>query len=89
MISRSMKSRKLPRGSIRVTGTSSALKMVAYSTPMTPAPMTVRLRGTFGVATMSSLSRTLVPLKGMLSGRKGTVPTAIRARSKPMVRSSP
>ncbi len=36
----SMKSRKVGRGSISVTATSSALKMVAYSTPITPAPIT-------------------------------------------------
>ncbi len=41
MISRSMKSRKVSRVSTRVTGTSSALKIVAYSMPMTPAPTTV------------------------------------------------
>ena len=45
IISRSMKSRIWSRGSISVTGTSSAEKIVAYSTPMTPAPTTVRLRG--------------------------------------------
>ena len=45
MISRSMNSRIWSRGSISVTGTSSALKMVAYSMPITPAPTTVRLRG--------------------------------------------
>ena len=52
-----------------VTGTSSALKIVAYSSPMTPAPITVRLRGTFGVTMKSSLSSTLWPLKGMPFGR--------------------
>ena len=36
------------RGSISVTCTSSAEKIVAYSTPMTPAPITVRLRGRRG-----------------------------------------
>ena len=55
--------------------------MVAYSTPMTPAPMTVRLRGRRGISTISSLSKMLVPLNGTPSGRCGRVPTAIRMRS--------
>ena len=59
MISRSMNSRKCSRGSMIVTGTSSAQKIVAYSMPMTPAPTTARLRGTRGRArAMSSLSKT-------------------------------
>jgi hypothetical protein len=43
--SRSMKSRKVSCASTKVTATSSALKIVAYSMPITPAPTTVRLRG--------------------------------------------
>lgn len=60
----SMKSRKVGRGSIRVTGTSSALKMVAYSTPITPAPITARLRGSFGSSMISSLSSTVASSNG-------------------------
>ena len=63
--------------------------MVAYSTPMTPAPMTVRLRGRRGMSTISSLSNTVVPLKGTLAGRYGRVPTAIRMRSAWKTRISP
>ncbi len=64
-----MKSRKFSRGSISVTGTSRAEKIVAYSMPMTPAPTTVRLRGTLGSLAMSSLSKTLVLLNGIFFGR--------------------
>ncbi len=60
----SMKSSMVGRASTSATATSSALKMVAYSTPMTPAPMTVRLRGRRGISTISSLSKMLVPLNG-------------------------
>ena len=56
-ISRSTKSRMRSRGSTKVTGTSSAEKIVAYSTPMTPAPITVRVRGRCGISTISSLSK--------------------------------
>ncbi len=69
MISRSTKSRNVPLGSIKVTGTSKALKMVAYSMPITPAPITVRLRGTQGMAIRSSLSSTCLPSKGIEGGR--------------------
>ena len=77
MISRSMNSRKFSRGSMIVTGTSSAEKIVAYSMPMTPAPTTVRLRGTCGSVAMSSLSKTFLPLNGIPGGRNGAVPTAM------------
>ena len=66
MISWSMKSRKLSRGSTSETATSSALKMVAYSTPMTPAPITVKLRGSCVSSTISSLSRMLLAVEGDL-----------------------
>src|SRR5687767_11914020 len=36
--------------------------------PMTPAPTTVRLRGTCGSEAISSLSKTLRPLKGDVGG---------------------
>ena len=64
-----MKSRNEARGSTSDTLTSSAEKMVAYSTPITPAPTTVRLRGRRGRSTISSLSSTLVPLNGTSAGR--------------------
>ena len=60
-----------------VTGTSSAEKIVAYSMPMTPAPTTVRLRGTCGSVAMLSLSKTFRSLNGMSGGRNGAVPTAM------------
>ncbi len=61
MISRSTKSRNVSRGSIKVTATSSAEKIVAYSMPMTPAPMTARLRGTHGCSiTVSPVDDDLV-----------------------------
>ena len=60
----SMKSRKVGRGSIRVTATSSAEKMVAYSTPITPAPITAKLRGSFGRSMISSLSNTVLLSNG-------------------------
>ena len=56
-------------------------KIVAYSSPITPAPTTVRLRGRRGARMKSSLSSTLVPLKGICAGRNGPVPTAISSLS--------
>ena len=38
--------------------------MVAYSTPITPAPITVMLRGRRGRSMISSESKTVVPLNG-------------------------
>ena len=66
-----MNSSMVGRGSTSVTATSSALKIVAYSTPITPAPTTVRLRGRRGISRISSLSSTLVPSNGTPSGRYG------------------
>ena len=60
----SMKSRKLVRGSINVMATSSAEKIVAYSTPITPAPMTIIERGRRGISMISSKSKTVLPLNG-------------------------
>ncbi len=68
-LSRSTNSRNCWRGSMMVTGTSSAEKMVAYSMPMTPAPTTVRLRGTCGSLAMLSLSKMLRSLNGTVFGR--------------------
>ncbi len=51
--------------------------MVAYSSPMTPAPTTVRLLGTCGLAAMLSLSTMVLSLKGMCFGRNGAVPVAM------------
>ena len=55
--------------------------MVAYSTPMTPAPITVMLRGSRSISSISSLSNTRLRSNGMLSGRCGRVPTEISAWS--------
>ena len=73
----SMKSRNVSRGSISVTATSSALKIVAYSTPITPAPITVMLRGRRGISMMPSPSNTVSSSNGTWSGRNGRVPHAI------------
>ena len=61
--SRSTNSRMVSRGSISVTGTSRAEKIVAYSTPTTPPPMTVRVRG-------SALFRGFRRCRKCASGRK-------------------
>ena len=84
-----MKSRKVGRGSISVTATSSAEKMVAYSTPITPAPITVRLRGSFLMSRISSLSSTVTPSKGTCDGRNGRVPQAISTCAAVTLRISP
>ena len=78
-ISRSTKSRMVSRGSISVTGTSSAEKIVAYSTPITPPPITVSVRGSVSSSRISSLSKMRLRSNGTLSGRCGRVPTAISA----------
>ncbi len=62
------------RDLISVTGTSSAEKMVAYSTPITPPPITVKVRGRCSRLRISSLSRTRLPSNGTLCGRCGCVP---------------
>ncbi len=54
----------LARGSISVTCTSRALKMLAYSTPTTPAPITARLLGMNLRSMTSSLSSTRSPSNG-------------------------
>ena len=82
-ISRSTKSRMVLRGSISVTGTSSAEKIVAYSTPMTPPPITVSVRGRRSSSSISSLSKMRLLSKGTLCGRCGRVPTEISALAKP------
>ena len=79
----------LSRASISVTGTSSAEKMVAYSTPITPPPITVRVRGRCCSSRISSLSKTRVRSNGTWSGRCGRVPTAISALSKSAWLTSP
>ena len=88
-ISRSTKSRIVSRGSTSVTGTSSAEKIVAYSTPITPAPTTVSVRGRCSSSRISSLSNTRRRSNGTFAGRYGTVPTAISACSKPAWLTSP
>ena len=57
---------------------SSALRIDAYSTPMTPAPTTTTLRGKSFMRRISSLSTTVTPSNGMLLGRTGREPVAIR-----------
>ena len=56
-------------GSSSVTVTSSALKMVAYSMPMTLAPTTARLARQAGRSRISSLSSTRLASKAMCEGR--------------------
>ena len=63
--------------------------MVAYSTPITPPPMTVRERGSVSISRMSSLSNTRLPSKGTWSGRNGRVPVAISALANPTWETSP
>ncbi len=56
---------------------SRALKIVAYSTPITPAPITTMERGTFLICSRPSLSMMVSSSNGMFAGRWGTVPVAI------------
>ena len=88
-ISRSTKSRMVLRCSISVTGTSSAEKIVAYSTPMTPPPITVSVRGNWSSSSISSLSKMRLLSNGTLPGRCGLVPTEISAWSKRTLRWAP
>ena len=88
-ISRSTKSRIVSRLSISVTGTSSAEKIVAYSTPITPPPITVIVRGRCSSSRISSLSKTRSRSNGTVAGRCGRVPTAISALSNPTWLTSP
>ena len=64
-----MKSSIVCRGSTTVTWVSRALKIVAYSMPMTPAPTTMSDRGTEAISSSSSLSMIDLPSKGMVVGR--------------------
>ena len=59
----------------------SAAKIVVYSHPMTPAPITAIVRGSRSSSRISSLSCTRGSVKGMSSGRVGTEPVAIRMTS--------
>ncbi len=56
-------------GSSTVTLMSSALKIEAYSRPITLAPITVSWRGIIARSRISSLSTTLTPSKPMCAGR--------------------
>ena len=68
IISLSTKSRMVSLASMSVIGISKALNIVAYSTPITPPPITARLRGNLFIFKISSLSKMRVPSKGISSG---------------------
>ena len=63
--------------------------MVAYSTPMTPPPMTVSVRGRRSSCSISSLSKMRLRSNGTFFGRCGRVPTEISALAKPASDRSP
>src|SRR6516165_887604 len=76
-ISSSMKSRRVGRCSISVTGTLSAENIEASSRPMTPAPTTIRVLGISVQRIVSSTTTIFSPSKGMSGWRTGRVPQAI------------
>ena len=69
--------------STRVTGTSSAEKIVAYSTPIAPPPTISSSRGFLAMLVMVSESNTHGSVKGTLVGRSGREPVAMITRSAP------
>ena len=81
-ISRSRNSSGRSRRSMSVTATPSAANIDAYSTPITPAPTTARLRGSFFIRMTSSLVMTTSPSAGTPGGAAGRVPTAMRMRAR-------
>ncbi len=80
-ISRSRNSSGRSRRSMRVTDTPSAANIEAYSTPITPAPTTASVRGSFFIVVTSSLVRTTSPSAGTPGGAAGRVPTAMTMRA--------
>mmetsp|Transcript_12110 Transcript_12110/g.21628 ORF Transcript_12110/g.21628 Transcript_12110/m.21628 type:complete len:222 (-) Transcript_12110:556-1221(-) len=83
-ISPSTNPRTLVLGSTMVTTVpGTTLIMLAYSMPMTPAPTTIRSRGTSRTPPhrIWSDSNTRFPSKGTCAGRMGRVPQATRKRS--------
>ncbi len=76
-ISPSRKGRRRARWSTSVTLVPSAANIDAYSTPITPAPMTAIVRGRrFWRRSMPSESTTVRSSNSTSGGRCGTVPTA-------------
>ncbi len=71
---------------MRVTFTPMAANMEAYSQPITPPPITVRLAGMRSIWRIVSLSSTSGSAKGMLEGWKGTEPVATSENSPVMMR---
>ena len=59
----------------------SAAKIVVYSQPITPAPITAMLRGRLRISRISSLSCTRGSSNGTSLGRVGTEPVATRMTS--------
>jgi len=57
----------------------SAAKMLAYSHPITPAPMTASVRGRRSSRRMSSLMKMRCPSKGMCGSLVAAVPVASAA----------
>ena len=88
IISLSTKSKIVSLDSISVTGISKALKMEAYSTPITPPPTTAILYGTRFIFKISSLSKTETPSNGIKSGLYGFEPVAIMKLSEEIFISS-
>ena len=80
IVSRSTKSRTLGRASITVTLMFKAVTIDAYSSPMTPAPTTIRSRG--NVSPLRSWSESMIRLPSSVTVGEcaGRVPQAIRMR---------
>ncbi len=76
-ISPSTKSRRRGRLSTSVTSTPRAANIDAYSTPMTPAPTTIIVRGRSLRPRMPSESRIVSPSTATPGGAAGRVPVAI------------
>ena len=66
-----------------VTGTPSAEKIVAYSTPTAPPPTMSSSRGLCVMSVMVSESKTLGSPKGTVAGRSGLEPVAMMTRAAP------
>src|SRR5207253_913039 len=80
-ISLSRKGRSRSRPSTRVTSTPSAIKMEAYSQPMTPPPITARLLGMRSICRKVSESKVWTSSKAISEGRCGFEPVAMRITS--------
>ena len=87
--SRSQNSSIRSRCSTTVTLQPSAANMDAYSMPITPAPATTMVRGTFSRCTQPSESMMVRSSNATLGGRAGLVPIAITMTSAVTVRTRP